>query len=688
MALKAANGAVGQGIDARDRLASIRTGNHLDGLVSFEDTLVVLPTFNELANLGPIVNGVLSTGCSVLIVDDNSPDGTGAVAEHLAAWNARVNVLHRPTKAGLGSAYVLGFKNAINRGYRFVVEMDADGSHQLSDLRSLVTAARATSGLAIGSRYVKGGRTVGWSPRRRVMSRASNAICRLVLGRQLNDWTSGFRCYSTDSLREVDFEGVVSDGFSFQFELAYRYVVQGLPVVEVPISFKERTAGRSKASMSEVAKAIRCVARLIRSRGVTHRDRYGRSDEATATGVINATDVEEAFGHASNQPLSQAVIGVLAHNEGATIEVCLTAILAEPKVQSVVVVASGCTDRTVEIVGAVAAEDSRVELIAEPDRSGKASAINLLLRSTSQPIVVVLGGDVVFTPGSLRRLVEPFADPLVGMTGCRPIPTNPRSGIMGHAVNLLWDLHHEVSLVHPKLGEAIAFRRLLQRMDDRTLVDEASMEHIVRGRGLQLRYVPNAVVRNHGPENLREFISQRTRIYRGHLALRSHTGYQVSSMSVRQAGGATWRVVRREKRSLHYLLITIALEAVARARARALHLAGRLPDDGIWQPIPTSKRVVGNGHTLRSHHDQVRTIHLNHESLGHGRNGAKALAGTYRGLIRADDRLIVKGGALELTFRGDEQAAEAIVGRLGLRPPSPRTDIGGLGEPEPSLSRS
>ena len=152
-------------------------------------------------------------------------------------------------------------------------------------------------------------------------------------------------------------------------------------------------------------------------------------------------------------PLESTVVGVLVHNEEPTIEACLRAILAEQegrtRVGSVLVIASGCTDRTEEIVRSVAAKDRRLRLVVESERSGKASALNILLRHSAEPFVVILGGDVVFTAGSLARLVEPLADPSVGMTGARPAPTNPRYGIVGHAVNILWDVHHELSLRTP-----------------------------------------------------------------------------------------------------------------------------------------------------------------------------------------------------------------------------------------------
>ena len=372
---------------------------------------------------------------------------------------------------------------------------------------------------------------------------------------------------------------------------------------------------------------------------------------------------------ASPHPLSQAVVGVLAHNEEDTIEVCLRSIIGEPLVHSVVVVASGCTDRTVQIVNDFSSQDPRVSLITEANRSGKASAINLLLRSTVEPIVVIMGGDVVFVPGALALLTEPFSDPLVGMTGSRPIPTNPRTGIVGNAVNLLWDLHHEVSMVSPKLGEAVAFRRVPLRIDDRTSVDEASMEHIIRSSGLQLRYVPEAVVRNHGPETVREFIAQRTRVYQGHLSLRSQTGYQVSSMSARSAATATWTLWRRERRRLRHVFTTLVLEAAARMHAHAREALGRRPDDGIWQPLPTSKRVVPSGHTLRTHYHEIRTIQLPDVPEDRVAFRHSQLARIRRS-VRSDDRISSRGTIATLTFRGDDQSARAVAHRLcnGLGP--------------------
>jgi len=376
--------------------------------------------------------------------------------------------------------------------------------------------------------------------------------------------------------------------------------------------------------------------------------------------VLPATD--PAF---VEHPLRSAVIGVLAYNEDPSIELCLRAILAETDgtatVRSVVVVASGCTDLTEVIVRRVAAEDRRVRLIIEPQRSGKAAAINLLLRESSAPIVVLVGGDVVFTPGSLVRLLEPFSDPRVGMTGARPVPTNARAGFVGNAVHVLWGLHHEVSLVSPKLGEAVAFRRVMRAIDRSTLVDEAFMEHVISSRGMQLRYVPQSVVRNHGAETVRDYLAQRVRVCTGHQDLTARTGYHVSSMHFASPARAAWRLWRQGEKP-KYILFTVALEAIARLQARVAGLGGRIESNGIWHPIKSSKRVLARGHMLRSHHE--RFVRLRLRPTGATASRGRLAAERVRSLVRVEDEVRHDNGLVVVTVRSDELGAHALGERL------------------------
>lgn len=372
-------------------------------------------------------------------------------------------------------------------------------------------------------------------------------------------------------------------------------------------------------------------------------------------------------------PLRSAVIGVLAHNEEATIEACLRAVLAEEvsvaAVRSIVVIASGCTDRTEQIVRELAADDARVTLVTEPERSGKAAAINQLLRETSAPVVVILGGDVVMARGSLQKLLEPLTDPSIGMTGARPIPTNPRRGLVGNAVNILWDFHHEVSLRRPKLGEAVAFKRVVDAIDPRTLVDEASIERLVLSSGLKLSYVPDAIVRNRGAETIKDFMAQRTRIYRGHLALAAASNYRVSSMDVRGNLEAAWRLWRRGE-SAHHLVTVISLEAMARIRAHLSRVAPRRDDDGTWHPIVSSKRVLADGHTLRSHHDGFQKLQLKLASDPARRTWiSQGAVKEVRRIVRIDDRLRLQKSGLTITLRTDGAGARTVGARIAARMP-------------------
>ena len=219
-------------------------------------TLVIIPTYNERENVGRIVPAVLAAApVDVLIADDNSPDGTGRLADELAAQDPRVHVLHRPGKQGLGAAYLAGFDWGLQRGYDVLVEMDADGSHRPQDLPRLL-AALADADLVLGSRWVPGGSVVNWPKSREWLSRGGNNYARMMLRIPLRDATGGFRAFRADTLRAIDLSTVDSQGYIFQVDLAHRALERGLRVVEVPIVFVEREHGTSKMSRAIVGEAM------------------------------------------------------------------------------------------------------------------------------------------------------------------------------------------------------------------------------------------------------------------------------------------------------------------------------------------------------------------------------------------------------------------------------------------------
>jgi dolichol-phosphate mannosyltransferase len=252
----------------------------MPGPATLPRVLVITPTYDEAGNLETTVSAIFAAapGVDVLVVDDASPDGTGDIADRLAAADPRVSVLHRPGKQGLGRAYVAGFLAALERGYDVVVEMDADGSHPAEALPALLAALAGDPavGLAIGSRYVPGGGLSDWAAGRRLLSRAGNAYARTMLRLGVRDVTAGYRAYRAEVLRDLPLGDIDSRGYCFQIDMTLRTLDSGWAIVESPIEFRERTAGRSKMSKAIVAEAmlrvtVWGVARLFHRRPVVSR---------------------------------------------------------------------------------------------------------------------------------------------------------------------------------------------------------------------------------------------------------------------------------------------------------------------------------------------------------------------------------------------------------------------------------
>lgn len=241
---------------------------------------VVVPTYNERQNLESVTGRARAAvpAADLLIVDDNSPDGTGELADKLAAADPNVHVMHRPGKAGLGAAYLAGFRWALDHGYDAVIEMDADGSHQPEDLPRLI-AALDRADLVLGSRWVPGGKVLNWPKSRHLISRGGNIYVRLMLGIKVNDATGGFRAFRASTLRAIALDEVASQGYCFQVDLTLRTLGAGLTVSEIPITFVEREHGTSKMNNAIVLEAFWRVAQWgvtrlpARLRGRTVRPR-------------------------------------------------------------------------------------------------------------------------------------------------------------------------------------------------------------------------------------------------------------------------------------------------------------------------------------------------------------------------------------------------------------------------------
>jgi dolichol-phosphate mannosyltransferase len=220
------------------------------------DATVCLPTYNERENLEKMVRALEPHGVRVLVVDDNSPDGTGEIADRLAAELDFVSVLHRPRKEGLGPAYLAGFRQALADGAAYVLELDCDFSHDPADVPRLLAACEAGADLALGSRYVPGGGTENWGLTRRIVSWGGSFYARVLLGVRIRDLTGGFKCFRRAVLETLDLDAIHSKGYAFQIETTYRVLRKGFRVVEVPIRFVDRTEGHSKMSRAIVLEAV------------------------------------------------------------------------------------------------------------------------------------------------------------------------------------------------------------------------------------------------------------------------------------------------------------------------------------------------------------------------------------------------------------------------------------------------
>jgi dolichol-phosphate mannosyltransferase len=270
-------------------------------------SLIVIPTYNERENIAPLIADItrIVPATDILVIDDNSPDGTGEIADQIAAGDPRVHVLHRPGKLGLGTAYVRGFQYAIDQGYDLVFEMDADFSHDPKYLPRFFEAAQHAD-LVIGSRYIPGGGTPNWSALRKFISGGGNTFARAVLFIPVRDCTGGFRCYRTAALRTLRLDAISAQGYAFQVEMAYIFWKRGYRIREVPIVFEDRRVGKSKMSRKIFVEAFLWVVRTrFLGDPVARESLPAAQMTQRATNPAPATDPEENSTRAEPSPASR-----------------------------------------------------------------------------------------------------------------------------------------------------------------------------------------------------------------------------------------------------------------------------------------------------------------------------------------------------------------------------------------------
>jgi cellulose synthase/poly-beta-1,6-N-acetylglucosamine synthase-like glycosyltransferase len=288
-------------------------------------------------------------------------------------------------------------------------------------------------------------------------------------------------------------------------------------------------------------------------------------------------------------------VGVCAYNEERNIARALASIASQSmqgfELLEVIVVSSGSTDGTDSVVRSIAERDPLVRLVPQPAREGKNSAVNLFLSQAKGDIQVVVNADNVLDQGTLQQLLEPFNDPRVGMAGGHPVPVNPKNSVPGFAVHMLWEMHHRLSLIHPKIGELIAFRKIPITLPTDLQSDEDIIRMEIEKRGYRSVYAADAIVRNKGPTTVRDFIKQRTRVNIGEGYMKRRYNFDIPTQDTRLVFRAFVDFVKDNARSLHLATLAVALEAYSRIYAR-LYVAMDKGDKMVWSPVDTTKDLA------------------------------------------------------------------------------------------------
>ncbi len=397
----------------------------------------------------------------------------------------------------------------------------------------------------------------------------------------------------------------------------------------------------------------------------------------------------EEMAQTTAQPLASAneretekiryTVGVMAYNEEANIKRSLLALLAQKSertwLEEIIVVASGCTDRTVDVVREMMEADARIRLLVQRRREGKASAINLFLQHARNAVVVMTGADIIPERDALERLCAHFSDATVGMVGAHPVPVNDQHTFIGHAVHLLWNLHDRMAQRDPKLGEVVGFRNVIAAIPVDTAVDEISIQSLIARRGLRLVYETRAIVYNKGPMTVRDFLKQRRRIYAGHLLVRREQDYAASTMSVLsilQALLANADTTLGTPREAIWTCGAIALEGLARLQGHIDVLRKR--PHHIWQTVSSTKQLEDEQRKLRRicNTQSVIVFQINRQA-GDGNEMEKRgtlrllrkLLPVLRRYVRKDDHLSINGhNTLVALLNADQDGAQLIALRL------------------------
>ncbi|GAB4377498.1 MAG: hypothetical protein Kow0042_25350 [Calditrichia bacterium] len=562
---------------------------------------IIIPTLNEKKNIGVLISKIkkLHPRVNIVVVDDNSQDGTPEIVKKMAEKYEGVHLIQRKERLGIGAAIVDGFKFAVAQEFDPIITMDGDQSHDPIYLKKFFKYSRKFD-LVIGSRYISGVRVDGWRFRKLLISKLANMYVAYIMIKPIWDFTSGYRAYSAKFLKQLNFDTIPPQGYLFQIHMVYLAYSLKLAVKEIPFVYKDTEYSYSKISprdrritFFQVLKYRAPFLEIVRHLTYLRKD-YHRF-VAEYEELLNPPPLKNR-GRIRIPKKFSVSVGVMAHNEELNIAKCLQALIQQKvkscTIKEIIVVSSGSTDRTDEIVRELAEQYPKIKLITEDTRKGKASAINEFLKIASGDICIIESADTIPNSDVVEKLVKPFFDKKIGITGGHPIPVNSDKGFVGYNVHKLWRLHHLLALEKPKCGEMIAFRNILTKIPSYTAVDEAVIEALVTEQGFQMAYVPEAIVRNKGPENLRDFFRQRMRIATGHKHLASTKNYKVSTFKSSKIFKFLLQDMSWNPREWVYLPLLIFLEAAARV-VGSINFYLRDKNPYVWDIAKSTKDLPG-----------------------------------------------------------------------------------------------
>ncbi|MEJ2052034.1 MAG: glycosyltransferase [Calditrichota bacterium] len=514
---------------------------------------VIIPTLNERDNIATIVRKIKENypAINIVIVDDESEDGTGRVAEKLCKKYQGITAIHREERQGIGAAIVDGFRLAISKKYDPIITMDGDQSHDPKFIKNLLKEIKEND-VVLCSRYISGVRVDGWRFRKLLVSKLANMFVAYLLVKPIWDFTSGFRAYSYDFLSRVDLEGIPREGYLIQIHMIHLAYSLKMRVKEIPFIYKDNEYSVSKLSAKEK--------RITFYKSFTYR--------APLLEIIRHLTYVKRDYHRFVEEYQQ--------------------LLNPPPLKKLKPLEN--SDQLSVDIGVMAKQNPCITLIEQKNREGKASAINEFLKTANANICILESADTITQADTIEKLILPFSNEKIGMSGAHPVPVNSRKKFIGFAVNKLWSLHHLMALDNPKCGELIAFRNILTKIPEYTAVDEAVIESLIRETGFELVYVPEAFVKNKGPENIKDFIKQRVRIAAGHKHLSSTKGYKVSTLKPNRIFHYIIKDLRLNPKEIVFTTYLIFLECFARIIGN-LNFYLRDKNPYIWDVSFTTKNI-------------------------------------------------------------------------------------------------